>query len=168
LLLANTAQLVYVSSPFAQDQELSGFFRFEAWISIDQPDTDFIVTVAELGPDGTLTPLSSDLMRARYRESLRSPKLVATKEPQRYDFNDFTFASKLIGKGSRLLLVLSAADSIQFEKIQYEKNYNSGGVVADETIADSHAVTVALFHDAKRRSALYVPIAVPENPGAIR
>ena len=30
--------------------------------------------------------LSSDLMRARYRESLREPKLVRTKGAQRYDF----------------------------------------------------------------------------------
>ena len=152
-----------MSAPFEQDQELSGFFRFEAWISIDQPDTDFVVTVAEIGTNGTVTPLSSDIMRARYREGLRSQKLVTTKEPLCYVFNDFTFASRLVSKGSRLLLVLSAANSIGFEK-----NYNSGGVIADETIADSRPVTVALFHDAKRRSALYVPVAVPETPGATR
>ena len=118
----NRAQLVYVSAPFEQDQELSGFFRFEAWLSIDQPDTDFVVTVAEIGTDGTVTPLSSDVMRARYRETLRSQKLVTTKEPLRYDFENFTFASRRVAKGSRLQLVLSAANSIE-----YEKNYNSGG-----------------------------------------
>jgi uncharacterized protein len=163
VLLANKAQLVYVSAPFEHDQELSGFFRLEAWVSIDQPDTDLVVTVAEIGTNGTVTPLSSDIMRARYRESLRSQKLVTTKEPLRYDFNDFTFASRLVSKGSRLQLVLSAANSIGIEK-----NYNSGGVIADETIADSRTVTVALFHDAKRRSALYVPVALPETPGATR
>jgi uncharacterized protein len=158
VFLANRAQLVYVSAPFELDQELSGFFRFEAWISIDQPDTDFVVTVAEIGTDGTVTPLSGDLMRARYRESLRSPKLVTTKEPLRYDFNGFTFASRLVRKGSRLQLVLSAANSIGIEK-----NYNSGGVIADETIADSRTVAVQLFHDSKHRSALYVPVAAPET-----
>jgi X-Pro dipeptidyl-peptidase C-terminal non-catalytic domain len=121
-----------VSVPFEQDQELSGFFRFEAWISIDQPDTDFVVTVAEVGPNGTVTPLSSDIMRARYRETLRSQKLVTTKEPLRYDFNHFTFASRLVRKGIRLELILAAANSIQ-----NQKNFNSGGVIADETIADS-------------------------------
>jgi predicted acyl esterase len=96
-------------------------------------------------------------MRARYRESLRSPKLVTTKEPLRYDFNDFTFASRLVRKGSRLRLVLSAANSIGIEK-----NYNSGGVIADETIADSRTA-VQLFHDSKHRSALYVPVAAAET-----
>ena len=163
VFLANKAELVYVSAPFEKDQELSGFFRFEAWISIDQPDTDFVVTVAEVGPNGTVTPLSSDIMRARYRETLRSQKLVTTKEPLRYDFSHFKFASRLVSKGSRLELVLAAANSIQ-----NQKNYNSGGVIADETIADSRPVTVTLFHDAKRRSALYVPVALPETPGATR
>ena len=163
VLLANRAQLVYVSAPFDQDQELSGFFRFEAWLSIDQPDTDFVVTVAEIGTDGTVTPLSSDVMRARYRETLRAQKLVSTKAPLRYDFDNFTFASRRVSKGSRLQFVLSAANSIG-----YEKNYNSGGVIEDETIADARAVTVALFHDAKRRSALYVPIASPETAADTR
>ncbi len=159
--LANTAQVVYVSAPFEQDQELSGFFRVEAWISIDQPDTDFVVTVAEVDPNGTVTPLSSDIMRARYRESLRFQKLVATKDPLRYDFNRFTFASRLVRKGSRLAVVLSAANSLE-----YQRNFNSGGVVADETMENSHPVTVQIFHDAKRRSALYVPVAAAEAADA--
>jgi uncharacterized protein len=108
-----------------------------------------------------VTPLSSDIMRARYRESRRFQKLVTTQEPLLYDFHDFTFASRLLRKGSRLEVVLSAANSIQIQK-----NYNSGGVVADETIEDSRPVTVKLFHDAKRRSALYVPFAAPQASGS--
>ena len=161
--LANPAQVVYVSAPFEQNKELSGFFRVEAWIAIDQPDTDFVVSVAELAPNGTMTLLSTDIMRARYRETLRSQMLVSTTEPLRYDFNHFTFASRLVRKGSRLEFVLSAANSVQ-----YQKNYNSGGVVADETIENSRPVTVKVFHDTKRRSALYVPFAVPESPGVAR
>jgi predicted acyl esterase len=160
VFLANTAHVVYVSAPFEQDRELSGFFRVEAWIAIDQPDTDFVVSVAEVATTGMVTPLSSDIMRARYRESFRSQKLVSTKQPLHYDFSHFTFASRLVRKGSRLRVVISAANSIQ-----YQKNYNSGSVVADETIENSRPVTVQIFHDAKRRSALYVPFAVPEAGG---
>ncbi len=42
------------------------------------------MTVAEIGTNGTLTPLSWDIMRARYRETLRSQKLVTTTVPLRY------------------------------------------------------------------------------------
>lgn len=159
--LANTAHVVYVSAPFEQDREVSGFFRLQAWLSIDQPDTDFVVTVSEIDGNGRVTPLTSDVMRARYRESPRTPHLVTTKLAQRYDFNRFTFASRLVRRGSRLEVLVSAANSIFSER-----NYNSGGVVADETRQDSHPVTVGLAHDAARPSALFVPFAAADlEPG---
>jgi predicted acyl esterase len=64
-----------------------------------------------------------------------------------------------VRKGSRIEVVLWAANSIQSQK-----NHNSGGIVADETIDDSRPVTVKLFHDAKRPSALYLPVAAGETP----
>jgi uncharacterized protein len=158
VMLANDAQVVYVSARFEQDQEISGFFRLEAWLAIDQPDTDFSVTVLEIDPAGAVTRLSTDVMRARYRESLRAPHLVSTREPLRYDFTGFTFASRLVRKGSRLELVLSRTDPFA-----YQSNRNSGGVVADETGRDARPVTVALYHDARRPSALYVPFAAAEG-----
>jgi predicted acyl esterase len=123
-------------------------------MSIDQPDTDFVASVSEITPDGTVIPLSSDVMRARYRESPRIQKLVTSKAPLRYDFNRFTFASRMLQKGSRIRVSISAANSI-FN----EKNYNSGKVVADETLRDAHPVEVAILHDAKHPSALFVPYA---------
>jgi putative CocE/NonD family hydrolase len=160
-LIAARTKLVYYSDPFAADIEVSGFFRFAAFIAIDQPDTDFVVRIAEVRQDGSVIPLSSDIMRARYREGAGVPKLIRTHAPLRYEFNRFTFASRLIRKGSRLRLVLGAADSIGFEK-----NYNSGGVVADESVRDARPVVVTLYHDASHPSALYVPIAAPAPAAA--
>ena len=156
-LSASRSKLVYFSEPFVEDTELSGFFRFVAFIAIDQPDTDFVVAVDEVMLDGTIIPLTGDTQRARYRESLSAPTLVRTKSALRYDFNRFTFASRLIRKGSRLRLVLRAADSIGLGK-----NYNAGGVVADESVRDARPVVVTLYHDSARPSALYLPRATPE------
>ncbi len=163
VIRANPSKVIYVSEPFGKDLELSGFYRLEAWISLDQPDTDFAVTIAEVNPNGSVTPLSSDVLRARYRDSARAQQLVSTKEPLRYNFNHFTFASRLVRKGSRIEVVLWAANSIQ-----NQKNHNSGGVVADETIDDSRPVTVKLFHDARRPSALYLPVAAEETTDSAR
>ena len=59
--------LVYHSAVFDKATDLAGFFRLSAWMSLDQPDTDFHVAVFEIQPDGTNVFLSDDLMRARYR-----------------------------------------------------------------------------------------------------
>jgi uncharacterized protein len=156
---ADPAKVVYASAPFAADTEISGFFKLAAYIAIDRPDTDFTVSVLEMARDGVATPLSSDVMRARYRESTHAGKLVATTKPLRYEFQTFTFASRVVKTGSRLVLVLAAGNSILLEK-----NYNSGGVVADETKADARPVKVTVFHDAQHPSALDVPIGAAESP----
>jgi uncharacterized protein len=68
--------LVYHSEPFLKDTEITGTPRLTAWISMDVPDTDFQVTLYEIRADGSSILLSSDSLRARYRESLEREVLV--------------------------------------------------------------------------------------------
>lgn len=146
-------ELVYHSDLFPQDTEVSGFFKLSAFITINQPDTDFAVSLYEVRADGTAILLTSDRMRARYRESLRNPKLIATKSPLRYDFEHFPFVSQEVKQGSRLRLVITPVNSIYSEK-----NYNGPGAVANESVHDARTVTVTLLHDREHPSALIVPL----------
>lgn len=145
--------LVYHTTPFEKDTEISGFFKLSAWIGLDQPDTDFVVTIFEIRPDGRSITLTNDLLRARYRENWRKPTLITTRAPLRYDFERFTFVSRRIGKGSRLRLTISPINSIFTEK-----NYNAAGEVAEQSLKDARSVTVTLYHDRAHPSALYVPL----------
>lgn len=145
-------QLVYHTAPFTTDTEITGFFELAVWLSIDRQDTDFSVAIYEIGNDGSAVQLTNDCLRARYRTSLREPRPIGTQDPLRYDFLSFMFVSRLVRKGCRLRLVIGPVDSIYAQK-----NYNSGGVVADESLKDAQPVTVRLFHDASRPSVLRVP-----------
>ena len=150
-------QLVYHSEPFGSDVEISGFFKLHAWISIDCLDTDLYVTIYEVGLDGSCIRLSTDGIRARYREGLRNPNLIRTGDPLIYKFERFTFISRQVRRGHRLRLVIAPTGRL-IETIFSEKNFNGGGIVADESIGDAKSVTVSLFHDETHPSALYVPI----------
>lgn len=149
-------QLVYHTAAFGKNTEISGSFRLSAWIAIDQPDTDFAVSIYEIRADGTSILLTTDVQRARYRQSLREPKLIATKAPLRYDFERFTFVSREIRQGSRLRLRIAPTNSIYSQK-----NYNSGKNVSDESMQDARPVTVRLYHDRTHPSALYIPLGQP-------
>jgi putative CocE/NonD family hydrolase len=153
-------QLIYHSLPFELDTEVSGFFRLAAWLAIDQPDTDFAVSVYEIDTNGGSILLTTDWIRARYRRSLREEHLVCTTQPLRYDFERFTFVSRLIKRGHRLRLTLGPLSSIH-----YQRNRNSGGVVSDESASDARVVTVRLFRDTAHPSALYIPLARPAFEG---
>jgi uncharacterized protein len=153
-------QLVYHSAPFEEDTELSGFFELVAWIAIDCPDTDLYASVHEIALDGSSIRLSTDAIRARYREGLRAAKLIRTLEPLRYDFERFTFVSREIRRGHRLRLIVAPIGRLT-ETTFSQKNFNGGGVVSEESAADAMPVTVRLFHDAAHPSALHIPWGQP-------
>jgi putative CocE/NonD family hydrolase len=145
--------LVYHSEPFGEATEITGCLKLVAWIALDVPDTDFAVSVFEIKKNGTSIALSEDRMRARYRESLRRAQLVKPGEVHRYEFKSFTFFSRRLEKGSRLRLVFYSPNSRD-----WEKNYNSGGEVADETAKDARTAHVRLYQDAEHASYLEVPM----------
>lgn len=91
-------------------------------------------------------------MRARYRESLTKEKLVKPGKINRYEFRTFQFFWRRIAKGSRLRLILNYPNTIQSEK-----NYNSGGVVAEESAKDARTAHITLSHDASHPSYLEIP-----------
>ncbi|UCC71030.1 MAG: CocE/NonD family hydrolase [Gemmatimonadota bacterium] len=145
--------LVYHSAPFEEDTEVTGYLTLVVWLALDVPDTDFEVAVSEILQDGSSVALTQDRMRARYRDSLREPKLVTPGALERYEFNGFFFFSRRISEGSRLRLVFKSPNSIYVQK-----NYNSGGVVAEESSADARTAHVTLYHDADHLSYLELPI----------
>ena len=144
--------VVYHSGPFPEATEISGNVKFTVWMAMDVPDTDFSVTLYEILPDGTSVQLTSDALRARYRESLREAKFVTPGEITQYEFDGFTWFSRQVSKGSRLRLVLNCINSIN-----YEKNYNSGGSVERESGKDARVAHVTVYHDPEHPSALKIP-----------
>ena len=112
-----------------------------------------MVTLYEILADGSCVLLSQDVTRARYRESLREEKLIKPGEINRYVFDGLYFFSRQIAQGSRLRLVLRCPNSIY-----WQKNYNSGGVVSDETAKDARTAHITLYHDAAHPSLLELPV----------
>ena len=144
---------VYHTEPFTEATEVSGQVKLALWMALDVPDTDFRADLYEILPEGGSVLLTTDYVRARYRESLERETLVPPGKILRYEFTGFPWFSRRISKGSRLRLVVSCLNSIYFQK-----NYNSGGVVADETAKDARIAHVVLYHDAEHPSALEIPI----------
>ena len=145
--------LVYHGEPLRDETALVGCPAVSLWVSIDTPDVDLSADLYEIQPDGTSIALWSDIRRLRYRESLREAKLVKPGEIVKCDFNPGLFVARKLMKGSRLRLVVSSPNSIF-----WQKNYCSGGVVADETAKDARPCHVKVYHDANHASAIQLPL----------
>jgi len=145
--------LVYHTGPLPKETPLVGCPKVLLWVSIDTPDTDLQADLYEIQPDGTSIALWNDVRRLRYRESLREAKLVKPDEIVKCNFDPGLFVARRLMKGSRLRLVVYSPNSIF-----WQKNYNSGGVVADETAKDAHTAHIKIYHDAQRPSSIDLPL----------
>jgi uncharacterized protein len=145
--------LVYHTEPLPNETPLIGCPSVTLWVAIDTPDVDLECDLYEIEPDGTSIALWSDIRRLRYRESLREPKLVQPGEIVRCDFSPGLFVARRLMKGSRLRLVVTAVNSIV-----WQKNYCSGGVVAEETAKDARTCHVQIYHDAEHPSAIQLQL----------
>jgi hypothetical protein len=145
--------LVYHTEPLPNETPLIGCPEVTLWLSIDTLDVDLECDLYEVQPDGTTIALWSTLGRLRYRESLREAKLVKPGEILKCDFNPGLFVARRLMKGSRLRLVATTVNSIS-----WQKNYCSGGVVAEETAKDARACHVQIYHDATHASTIQLPL----------
>lgn len=146
--------LVYHTAALENETPLIGCPEVTLWLAVDVPDTDVAVDLYEVQRDGTSIALWNDVRRLRYRDSLREEKLVTPGEAVKCSFAPGLFVARRIGKGSRLRLVVSSPNSPGFEK-----NYNSGGVVANETAKEARTAHVRVLHDAEHASTLKLPMA---------
>jgi len=149
----NKDGLVYHTEPLPSETPFIGCPAMTLWLSIDTPDVDLSAHLYEIQTDGTSIVLWNDTRRLRYRDSLREAKLVKPGEIVRCDFNPGLFVARRLMKGSRLRLVVSSPNSTQ-----WQKNYCSGGVVAEETAKDARTCHVQVFHDAAHASTIQLPI----------
>jgi putative CocE/NonD family hydrolase len=145
--------LVYHTEPLPNETPLVGCPAMTLWVSIDTPDVDLSAHLYEIQPDGTSIVLWSDTRRLRYRDSLREAKLVKPGEIVRCDFNPGLFVARRLMKGSRFRLVVSSPNSTQ-----WQKNYCSGGVVAEETAKDARTCHMQVYHDATHSSTIQLPL----------
>ena len=145
--------LVYHTEALPNETPFIGCPAVTLWVSIDTPDVDLSAHLYEIQPDGTSIALWTDTRRLRYRDSLREAKLVKPGDIVRCDFNPGLFVARRLMKGSRLRLVVSSPNSSQ-----WQKNYCSGGVVAEETAKDARTCHVQVYHDATHPSTIQLPL----------
>jgi uncharacterized protein len=151
----NGQGVVYHSEPLESDFDLAGIPQLELWLTLSTPDTDVVVLLHEvLAEEGQSILLWSNILRLRYRDSWREPRLAQPGEPIRASFFVPKFMSRRVRKGSRLRLVIRSPASIYFQK-----NLNSGKPVHEERPEDARRCEVQVLHEPDRQTVLRLPLA---------
>ena len=122
----------FVSPPLAGPFEISGLFGGRLDFLVNKQDFDFQISLYELTSSGEYNLLSTYWTRASAVRDLSHRTLLQPGVRQQLDYKSVRLTSKVIGNGSRIVVLLTI---IKQPDIQI--NYGSGKDVSDETIADA-------------------------------
>ena len=142
--------LVYSTTPFTQDTEVTGPVSLELYAKSSAVDTDFTAKLVDVWPDGFAQNLTEGIIRTSYRDSNVTASLL--NPGQVYKFNlDLWATSNVFKKGHVLRLEISSSNFPRFDR-----NVNTG----EQGSTGQHFVsaTNVIYHDAEHPSALVVPI----------
>lgn len=141
--------LVYTSEPLAEDLEIAGEVRMELYASSSGADTDWVVKLCDLQPDGRTLNLCDGVVRASYY-SLCSGEAYLPGEPQRWPISLWSTAA-VLPAGHRLRLIVTSSD---FPR--YDRNPTTGENPFAAT--DSRPALQLVFHSAECPSHLELPV----------
>jgi len=144
--------LCYTSAMLERDLEVTGPVRLVLYVSSSALDTDFTGKLVDVHPDGTALILTDGILRARYREILSAPQLMTPGEVYRLEI-DLVATANVFAVGHRIRLEVASANFPRFDR-----NTNTGGVIATETEADFVRATNTVWHDELRASHLVLPV----------
>lgn len=131
--------LIYETSAFARGADIVGMPALVLKARYDVRDTDLTAVLYDVASDGTASLLSWDALRLRYREGLERAKLLTPGKIETATLH-LGWVSWRVAPGHRLRLVVTSP-GVSF---LWQRNRNSGGDVAAETVADSRVATIAV------------------------
>jgi len=142
--------LTYTSAPLERDLTIAGQVKAVLWGASSAPDTDWVVRLCDVWPDGRSMSVCDGILRGRYRHGLDTPTLLEPGRPERFEV-DLVSTAQLFAAGHRLRVQVASSD---FPR--YARNLHTGGRAHEETVGGVAHNTV--FHDAARASHILLPV----------
>lgn len=142
--------LVYTSDPLDKPVTIAGDIYVKLYASSSARDTDWIVRLTDVDPDGNSIKLAEGVLRARFRDGYDKEMLLEPGKVYEYNIRTSKIANTF-QKGHRIrLTVTSSADSFIFP------NSNTGNDPA--TDVESVTATQRIYHGKTYKSCVRLPI----------
>jgi putative CocE/NonD family hydrolase len=142
--------LVYSTPPLDADVEVTGPVTLDIFASSSAVDTDFTAKLVDVWPNGFAQNLTEGILRARYRESTKAPKLIEPGKVIEYQVDAWS-TSNVFLKGHRIRVEVSSSNFPRFDR-----NLNTGKSSSDSR--ESVSATNTIYHDPEHPSALILPV----------
>jgi putative CocE/NonD family hydrolase len=143
---------VFTTEPLTQPVEWTGKVEAELFVSSSARDTDFIVRVNDVYPDGRSIMLIDSIRRARYRDGFERQSLLTPGKIYRVRF-DVGWLSQIFNRGHRIRIVV-ASTGADF----YEPNPQTGEPLTIGPPAKTEVARNTVYHDRQHASRIIAPV----------
>jgi putative CocE/NonD family hydrolase len=143
----------FTTEPLAAPVEWTGRVRAELFVSSNARDTDVIVRVSDVYPDGRSILLMDYPWRARFREGFDHEVLMEPGQVYPLAF-DVGWTSQVFNRGHRIRVTIASTGAPL-----YEPNPQTGGPLTVDLPPDAVAAVNAVHHDARFPSRILAPVA---------
>jgi putative CocE/NonD family hydrolase len=135
--------------------EWTGKVQAELYVTSTARDTDFIVRVSDVYPDGRSILLMDYVRRARYREGYEKELFLEAGKVHKVAF-DVGWTSQVFNRGHRIRITI-ASTGAPF----YEPNPNTGDPLTVEPPKTTVVATNTVHHHRQHASRILAPLQPP-------
>lgn len=140
----------FTSEPLSAPLAVAGPVKMILHAATDGPDTDWMVKLIDVYPNGDTYPMAEGMLRARFRRGLDKPELL--KPNQTYEFTvDLVGTAVVFQPGHRMRVDVTSSNFPQFDR-----NPNTGAPLG---LGDKPRVAKqTLHHSAAHPSQIVLPV----------
>lgn len=161
--------LVYTTAPLEEDIEITGPITAKLYAATSARDTDWMVRLVDVHPEGYAAMLCEGVMRARHRDPERAgafnPNRLSELEPNKtyeYSIEFWRATANVFAKGHRIRIEISSS---YFP--YYLRNLNTGvdniGLETKQVVAEQK-----IFHTAEFPSHVVLPVIPARQESAAK
>ncbi|MBL4885184.1 MAG: CocE/NonD family hydrolase [Planctomycetaceae bacterium] len=144
--------LTFTTDRLEEAVEWTGNVTTELYVSSSAKDTDFIVRVSDVYPDGRSILIIDMIRRTRFRDGFEQEKLLEPGKISKVAFN-VGWLSQIFNKGHRIRVTI-ASTGAPF----YEPNPNTGKPLTIETPDEKVIAENTIYHNNKHASKVVAPV----------
>jgi putative CocE/NonD family hydrolase len=143
--------LTFTGELLASPLTVLGRVSATLYASSSAPDTDFVVRLVDVHPDGFMQNLCDGVVRARYRHSVHEPAFIEPGEVCELKI-DLWSVAHVFQPGHRVAVQVTSSSFPRWDRNLNTREQPGTG-------AQAEVAHQTLHHDAARPSAIHLPVA---------
>ena len=145
----------FTTEPLAAPVEWTGRVQAELYVASTAPDTDFIVRISDVYPDGRSILIVDYPWRARYRRGFDREALLQPGQVVKLAF-PVGWMSQIFNTGHRIRVTVASTGAPL-----YEPNPQTGKPLTIDFPADAAKAVNTIHHNRRFASQILAPLALP-------